>query len=237
MKLEIEPHHNAKSYAKIYAANKRLHIPDLFNQNDAIELFNALTTKTIWNTVLNSGEKVYELTPDILETMTTRQIEDIQSAVISSAQTKYQYEYCTHRMSNSGEPYSDPAHPLAKVVEFLNSSKFLEFVRTLTGKTAIDFSDAQATRYGSGHFLHTHDDIDIGKKRQLAYVLNMTPNWLPEWGGILNFLDDDGHIAEGYTPKFNAINIFDVRQKHFVSYVAPFAAIPRISITGWIRSR
>jgi hypothetical protein len=48
-------------------------------------------------------------------------------------------------------------------------------------------------------------------------------------------LDQDGHVSEGYTPAYNALNLFRVPQRHAVSYVAPFAGAPRLAITGWIR--
>ena len=53
----------------------------------------------------------------------------------------------------------------------------------------------------------------------------------------MKFLDEDGNVAEGYLPRFNALNIFDVGVPHFVSYVAPYAQSPRLSITGWLRGR
>jgi SM-20-related protein len=66
--------------------------------------------------------------------------------------------------------------------------------------------------------------------------LNLTHQWRADWGGILNFLDADGHVAEGYVPAFNALNLFRVPQRHNVSYVAPFAMNGRYSITGWLRA-
>ena len=84
--------------------------------------------------------------------------------------------------------------------------------------------------------LTAHDDVAPGKHRLYAYVLNLTARWRADWGGILMFLDEEDHVAEGYTPAFNALNIFRVPQRHAVSMVAPFAGEPRISITGWIRS-
>ena len=57
----------------------------------------------------------------------------------------------------------------------------------------------------------------------------------PDWGGILQFLDRDGHVADGYVPVFNALNIFRVPQLHNVSSVVPFAGHARLSITGWFR--
>ncbi len=53
-------------------------------------------------------------------------------------------------------------------------------------------------------------------KRIAAYVLNMTPQWRPDWGGALLFSDRPGHISEGYLPAFNALNLFSVPQEHLV---------------------
>jgi SM-20-related protein len=65
--------------------------------------------------------------------------------------------------------------------------------------------------------------------------MNFTPAWKSDWGGLLQFIDEDGHVAEAYAPAFNALNILRVPQKHAVSYVTPFAGAGRYSITGWLR--
>jgi Rps23 Pro-64 3,4-dihydroxylase Tpa1-like proline 4-hydroxylase len=107
----------------------------------------------------------------------------------------------------------------------------------LTGVRSINYVDSQATRYKPGHFLTLHDDDVREKNRIAAYVLNLTPRWSPDWGVILQFIDRDGHIAEGYTPTFNALNVFRMPQLHSVSCVVPYAQVGRNSITGWLRVR
>ena len=82
-------------------------------------------------------------------------------------------------------------------------------MREVTGLDAIAWTDAQATLYRPGDFLTTHDDETGGHKRLAAYVLNMTPGWRPDWGGILQFLDERGNIEEGYSPAFNAPRLPD----------------------------
>jgi Rps23 Pro-64 3,4-dihydroxylase Tpa1-like proline 4-hydroxylase len=123
-----------------------------------------------------------------------------------------------------------------RVQEFLNSREFLEFARDVTGMGDIAFADAQATLFRPGHFLTQHDDEVEGKNRRAAYVLSFTRRWRPDWGGILEFIDSDGHVAEGYTPRFNALNLIRVPQRHAVSYVVPWAVEGRYSITGWLRA-
>jgi Rps23 Pro-64 3,4-dihydroxylase Tpa1-like proline 4-hydroxylase len=122
-------------------------------------------------------------------------------------------------------------------VAFLNSEEFLGFTRDITGIEAIEFGDAQATLYRSGHFLTAHDDNVPGTKRLAAYVMSFTPVWRPEWGGLLEFVDHTSQVDAGYVPGFNTLKLFRVPMTHYVSMVAPFATGSRYSITGWLRAR
>jgi Rps23 Pro-64 3,4-dihydroxylase Tpa1-like proline 4-hydroxylase len=72
--------------------------------------------------------------------------------------------------------------------------------------------------------------------RRAAYVLNLTPEWRPDWGGLLQFYDAMGNVSRAFTPGFNVLNIFRVPQPHSVSWVTPLAAAPRYAVTGWLRA-
>ncbi len=158
------------------------------------------------------------------------------NAAYASARGGFHYLYDGHMLSREGEPYAETSHYLAAVTRFLNGVPLLDFARRLTGNPAIAFADAQATRYRPGHFLNQHDDSnDHG--RIAAFVLNMTSSWRWDWGGALMFSDRPGHVAEGYLPTYNALNVFAVPQDHMVGFVSPFAGAHRLSITGWFRSR
>jgi len=109
-------------------------------------------------------------------------------------------------------------------------------MREVTGLNDIAFADAQATLYRPGDFLTTHDDKTGGHKRRAAYVLNMTPGWCPDWGGILQFFDERGNVSQGFVPAFNALNVFRVPAEHAVSQVALFGGF-RYSVTGWLHAR
>lgn len=234
---ELSARHEWPVYAKTYARFRRMHIPDILAKRHAEDAWLALSGMRSWNTVVNLGPAVIHLTDGIKEQLSEAQSELLDRSINVAAARSYQFRFDNHRLSERGEPCKDPDHPLAPFVDFVNSPRFLAAMRQLTGRPDIAFADAQATRYGPGQFLHVHDDIDGPKKRIAAYVLNLTHDWSAEWGGILNFLDEDGHVAEGYVPRFNALNVFDVGVPHFVSYVAPYAEAPRLSITGWLRGR
>jgi len=116
-----------------------------------------------------------------------------------------------------------------------NAETFLDFARKLTGDDRIAYVDAQATRYLPGHFLNRHTDEHVDAGRLYAYVLNLSPDWRAEWGGLLMFLDR-GEVVETFMPDAGTLNLFRVPQSHAVSMVAPFAGAPRYAITGWWRT-
>jgi Rps23 Pro-64 3,4-dihydroxylase Tpa1-like proline 4-hydroxylase len=112
----------------------------------------------------------------------------------------------------------------------------MDLVRAITGTPELIKADAQATLYAPQQFLSVHNDEHASAGRRIAYVLNLcAEEWRPEWGGYLLFHDDDGDVIAGFRPRFNALNLFAVPQRHSVSFVAPFAAMARYAITGWFR--
>lgn len=219
----------------IFSQRRRVHIPDILQDPAARFGLEVLRNRTSWSLSVNSAEQHYDVHHEQIAALPTAQQVLMLAAINKGARHGFQYAFNNFPMHDvyvAGER----THPLMRFYEFLNSRPFLDFAREITGCSDIAFADAQATLYRPGHFLTVHDDDIRGKNRRVAYVLNFTETWRADWGGILQFIDQDGHIAEGYTPVFNSLNLLRVPQKHCVSYVAPSAADGRYSITGWLRA-
>jgi SM-20-related protein len=217
--------------AESFGNSGRVHIPSVLTEATAARLFQCLSQETKWTVTLNNGRDFLDV-----ENATAEERAKLTISAWQRARGSFQYLFDNHRLTRHGEQYSDPAHYHARVVEFLNSPTLLGLVREITGIPAIAWADAQATLYRPGDFLTVHDDETGGHKRLVAYVLNMTPGWRAEWGGVLQFVGPSGHIEHGYVPTFNALNLFRVPTKHFVSLVAPFGGL-RYSVTGWFHGR
>lgn len=220
--------------AKAYADAGRLHVPGFLHPDDAALLHHSLRTRQDWRLVVSQGERSFDLDREAQAALSPEQRRQLEQAVHAEARYGFQYLYESVRVPD------DPAQrlggdPLLAFARFMSSPRVLEFLRLVTRQPAIDFADAQATAYGLGHFLTAHDDEVPGKNRHAAYVFNLTPRWRVDWGGLLLFEGADGHVEQGFTPTFNALNLFTVPQPHSVSVVAPFAANRRYSITGWLR--
>lgn len=134
-------------------------------------------------------------------------------------------------------PNEEPAPELDviyKLYEYLGSDEALAAFRTITGIEALSGIDAQFTRYTSGQYLTRHSDNITAEGRRVAFVLGFSRNWHPDWGGMLQFYENDGTPRDAWLPEFNTLSLFDVRHIHSVSYVTPFAPAPRLSLTGWL---
>lgn len=211
----------------------RLHIPGMLNQAGATRLYEHLARELEWSLAVLGDNGAFEVPPDKRREAPQR---DRESAAYAYARAKkgfqFIYEY-RNTANNTDERARDPSL-LARFADFLNSPEVIGFMRRLTGFEDIAYANAMATRYQPGHFLTAHDDqTDHSRNRRVAFVYNLTPRWEPDWGGLLQFIDSDGHISEAYTPRFNAFNLFKVPQMHSVSFVAPYARAARYSITGW----
>ena len=236
--LKLDPGLDPKAAEPLFARFGRLHLPAILAEPDARRLAQALT-RAPWSRTFLADGKGYDVPrPDYAATAPEVQRE-VETAIARGGRTGFQFDFDTYRISDhieAGRRQGGAVAELEAAYDLLNSAAFLGFVRQLTGDERPVYCDAQATRYRAGQFLTAHDDELAGKDRLYAYVLNLTPGWRVEWGGLLLFHDADGHVAEAYAPKFNSLNIFRVPQWHSVSQVASYVEADRLAITGWIRA-
>ena len=234
--LTLDTAHSRDAEIRRFAETGRTQAKGVLFGASAKALHEAVAGQPTWNTVFDRDGKNVDLNDNALEILTSVQKQALMGHLNQTAGTGFQYFFANiplYDVYHSGHAI-DPT--LKAIYEFINGPDFLDLCRQLTGFDAITFADAQLTRYGPGQFLTRHDDNVAGKNRLAAYVLNLTPKWRAEWGGTLEFYDEDGNVTEGFTPAFNVLNLFAVPQAHAVTYVPPFAGAYRYAITGWLRT-
>ena len=232
LRLAAQP----ESYQRLLRDEGRVHIPEFLQTDSANLLHKKLGEQAQWNLVFTRDGKHVDIGADSVDQWTEEQKRQFEDIVHKPAQAGFQYLYKNIPVYDIYHRKLLPGHFLNDLFEFLNSDAVLNFGRVLTGRNDIGFCDAQATCYEAGHFLTCHDDATHGKNRVAAYVLNLTPQWNPDWGGALQFYDDNNNIEAGFGPSFNALNVFRIPCRHAVGFVAPFATGSRLSITGWFRT-
>lgn len=235
--LSLNPANSPDACRPIFKAHRRLHIPDILEPASAVALLGRLKASPDWTRSFHvAGGKDVDIRVEELDALTAEERAAFEQSQVGSSNDGVTYVFDSIRITAGLKDGRPGAGTFVDVQQFVNSPAWLDFMIRLTGDQRIAFADVMATRYLRGHFATAHEDDLPGSPRLYAFVLNLTPQWWADWGGVLMFHDEDGHIAEGYTPRFNVLNVFAVPQVHSVSMVSRLARDPRYSITGWLHA-
>lgn len=185
-----------------------------------------------WSLTYRDTQGDRRLTPTQLRELDAEQRQHLVRGIEHVARHEFQFAFLTDSLAEA--IHEGRTDLLARFMRWMGGGEFLGRMREISGEGGINALYAQATMYAPGHFLLAHDDHVGNEQRRLAYVLNLTRRWRPDWGGLLHFSDAEGNVIETFSPHFNSMSLFRVPQTHFVSYVAPFAQGERTAITGWL---
>lgn len=238
MSIQRNSNLDAGALAKEFGSYKRIQIQEVLEDASAEALYQAMVEKTPWMTAYREGGEDKMVTEDQLRAMGPQGIQGLQQRVWQQAQGDFGFMYGCYPLMDEALKAQNPDLLLYKWVDFINSEPFLAFIREVTGQPNLVRADAQATWYRKGQFLTLHNDFDPSDDgKRVAYVMNLARQWQPDWGGVLQFYDDNNNIAQGFSPRFNALSMFQTPQNHAVSYVTPFCGNRRLAITGWFRDK
>jgi SM-20-related protein len=240
--LRLNPELDLDHYAKLYAENGLVQIPDVLDGPTADYVHNLLSKHLAWRLVFpkvdapaaNHGA-VELLTQADIKKLGQAEMRNRINRVMERARRNIGYLYSSYPMIQAYLEGWDPGHPIHALTGFLNSPEFLDVGRKVIDCPGLTKADCQATLYAPGQFLTRHVDEGMNQERRAAYTFGFTRNWQVDWGGLLMFIDEKLDVERAFLPRFNTLSLFDGRKVHSVSAVAPFAGTGRYQITGWLR--
>ncbi|MXP13418.1 hypothetical protein GRI44_01445 [Altererythrobacter confluentis] len=242
--FEINPDLDRRGLAAEFAAHSRVQIRDVLTLETASEVRDVLACATPWGIAAQAGAAdspgPQALRADEVATATGKnKIQELAAGSFQAAGAgDYAFLYGRYSLVENYLGKWNEGGPHDLLLEYLNTPEFIALVADVTGQTGLVKADGNATLFGPQHFLAHHIDSHVAEGWRVAYVLNMTiDEWKPDWGGYLNFFDEEGDVVQGFRPRFNSLNLFTVPQAHGVSFVPPFAPIGRYAISGWFRDR
>ena len=206
-------------------------IKNILNHNFAEHLYN--TVKKIpnkyWYNICGVRNTKYEA--KLISSNNQRNKKNEQEAKKSFRKDEFSYNFYKTMEYRKNEV--SQMELLLRTV--LSSKLFLSMISYITNLNITNLNKMFLSKYKSGHFLSPHSDIGNGR---IAYVLNLTKNWKPQYGGVLHFLNKERtEIIDSYVPTFNTLILFYVPEKgipHFVSHIVPDTKKNRYAITGWL---
>jgi Rps23 Pro-64 3,4-dihydroxylase Tpa1-like proline 4-hydroxylase len=227
----INPRLDREAIREALARNGRVLIRDFFEPQVVESLAGALDAVD-WRLLFRDDSGDRKLLADELRGLTPAARMELTSGINRLAEREFQFLFYSHSMVDTAK--QGETDVLTRCVRWMADEEFLSVMRGISGMDDISRVYAQATLYSRGNFLLLHSDETSIERRRLAYVINLTRRWRPDWGGLLQFADDEGNVVDTFFPHFNSLALFTVPQQHFVSYVAPYAQGTRHAITGWL---
>ena len=211
-------------------------IPNFLDEKVAERIFNCLNDEVRWELAYREGNQSVAQTYDQQLALTPEERAQQRHQILDQAKEDYQFSYFRYPMIDAYINNWLPKLILNDVLESFNSQRSLDFLRDISSDLEVRKVEFQATNYAPGHFLKLHNDMaKAGDDRRYACVVGLTKEWQSDWGGLLQFVDDN-KVTRSFTPSFNSCAFFKVPRDHQVSYVAPYASKPRYSLTGWLRA-
>lgn len=236
MTFALNPDLDRDALREKFTQRGRISIPEILAPENAAALLDQFINEPRWNLVCFAEGAHRDYDAAAMAALPRDTMDKFLDIVHTRARSDFQYLFANFPIFDLYWHGKLGEHLFGRFYEFANSPAFLSFAADIVSAPDIAYCDAQATKYESGHFLTSHDDDVEGKGRRAAYVFNMTPEWRADWGGLLQFIEQDGNVSDAFAPSFNTLNMFRVPQPHSVSLVAPFAGASRYSITGWLRA-
>ena len=216
-------------YLKTLSETGFVRIPNFLNEQKANELESTLSSLN-FNIAATINGRPHSFTSEELRRKSNQEQQQLFAHIYEQASQGIGFVYGRHALSETNNDV------LKHFKMQINNEDLLKTFSKVSQQNILQAS-AQATCYQKGDFLTRHNDVVPTEGRVYAYVLGLTKQWHPDWGGLLQFFEPDGTPTTSFAPQFNSLTVFDVSKIHSVTYVTPFAKHKRLSITGWFRTK
>lgn len=207
-------------YQSRFAKHGRIRLEGVISAEDAATVHHALEEDTPWSIELAGPNGPETLNRHELGRLPEADIQQRLSDAAERAQTSLSWVRLGYVVTGEG--------PLQGIAGLIRSADFTAFCEALTGLSGLELQGLSATCYRPGDFFTRHTD----NAARLTFEWNFTEGWRPDWGGQVLFHSPSGDIEGGIMPRMNDLALFSGDQPRSIASVAPYAAVPRFSLTG-----
>lgn len=208
-------------------------IPDFIAADDLDPLIEGLIKAPSWAlTRLKDGVEDY-VTAERIRTMTERNRSRLSQEIYAVARAGHQYVYQRLPIDMAAETGGQEEHPAVVLHGVMNSAPIIDLARAVSGDSAISRVMCEGRYFHTNQFYMRQRGTDADAGNRLGYELMLTPNWLPDFGGYLQFHDDKDDITHALMARRNVLVLYDAARPVSVSAIAPFCDRVRLSVAGW----
>jgi Rps23 Pro-64 3,4-dihydroxylase Tpa1-like proline 4-hydroxylase len=231
---------NSRIRAEFAAANRGyVYIQDVVPNELAAGMFRGLSAARDWGLKLCMGDNVQGLPPSAYRRSSARERSELAEGCYRRARSGFAFlrEEMWHErehMDKSSLPSQLEVGDIDSIRRFLEGREFLDFCGQVVGAPRLELGDVSYVRYGPGDFYGF--TLGAPPQAEIGFMLDLTPAWELEWGGLLEFMNAWGGIERAYAPRYNALCLHSLHRHYSISCVAPFARQQRYTVCGKLHS-
>lgn len=256
--FELNSDFDVEKLRDLFRMRGRVRIRNLLRPDCANDLYQYLRQETPWRTFLVANEELKGTLPNEPNSPSVENMEDhseFRTAAYEGARAGFACVFDADELfpedieESMPGPTGSVANPadarggmyhtslVREFQAFLASRRVTSLIGQISGLHEVEglHVRAHAVRFQVGHFMTLHAgtwSADKTRKRRASFYFNLTPEWRPEWGGMLEFRAPEADLIEAYVPNFNTLDLFAFPQGHWISTVAPFAGGPVLGMAG-----
>lgn len=184
-----------------------------------------------WQMTFRRDGRVEALEANRMQSMTERNRVKLSNEIYSAALNGPQFVYQKISLDEAATEAANKDEKGLLVREMLNSDAVLSLVKSVSGEEGLTRALSDATYFVRNQFKNREMGPDDGAVH-VGFELYLTSPWREDFGGFLNFYDDDGNILDAVYPRFRQLVLYRLPRAHGVSALAPFCNALRFSISG-----
>lgn len=202
-------------------------IRDFLPEEKALQLSNEIydTPENWWSYAIKHNDDLSYLKSSLRDFHAKNRLEKELQERLHEGKFSYKFKRSTKHVKNCN------CYECVFTLEYLENI-LKNVILKETGWDDCFVSESFVSAYQPGDFLSMHTD----ENRGIAYILNLTSGWKPEYGGMLNVLQPDGTFKAIF-PEFNSLVLMQIEEDggtpHFVSEVSAYAPCHRVAFSGW----
>lgn len=231
MQFSLNANLNTDTLSNEFKLDKRVQVPQIVQDQQLNALFKCMHNELSYDQALIMNNQAQLMPLSTFKSLEQAEAKQLVKNVYEQAARGVGFWY-------GRAPESEKTKPL--LIEFkkwLNSNEVFNFVKKITGEQEICNTVIQYTRYLPGDFLTRHKDLGSENTRKIAFVFHLSPQWHPDWGGLLQFYQQDGQPRDAWAPNFGSLHLFNTQHIHAVTAITSFAPSARYTISGWFTTK
>lgn len=202
-------------------------LEDIFNASFAEKVIQDLVRNTEFENVFFIDGEQFAMTDAQLAGLPESNRNQLVKQIHDSASNGEGYLYSKRTVINDSS-----ANACSEVLKWLNSDETIELVTDITGLSDLSYALCDGVRFSKGQFLTDKANRITSKFEKIGFMLDFTPDWNINWGGLLHLHSVYEDSGVTFTPVFNNMILFDASFDYSVTYLANYIKYNRYSLMG-----